>query len=404
MEKLLKAIKLAKNVYWVGAIDWGIRDFHGYNTSRGSTYNAYLITGEKNVLVDVVKWPFRDELLSRVASIIDPKDIDIIVSNHAELDHSGCLPDVINIVQPEKVYASAMGIRALKDHFHWDIDVHPLRSGDKITPCEGTTLSFIETKMLHWPDSMFTFHEESGVLFSQDAFGMHLATGERFIDECPPEVVREESEKYFANILLPYAPRVANLLTSVEKMNLPIKFIAPDHGPIWRKDLQTTLDWYKCWSNQYPTKKAVILYDTMWKATENMAMTISESLIEEGIFVKVMPLKGCHRTDIMREMLDAGAVLVGTPTLNNNIFPTMADVLTYMKGLRPQKLVGAVFGSFGWSGEGVKQAKEYLESFEVEVLDTMRVKYRPSKQELEQCTEFGKSIATKLKEHVAKYE
>lgn len=404
MDKLLKAVKLTKNVYWVGAIDWGIRDFHGYNTVRGSTYNSFLITGEKNVLIDGVKKPFKDELLSRVSSVIDPKEVHIIVSNHAELDHSGSLPELIAELQPEKVYASAMGLKALKAHFHWDVDVLPLKSGNTITPCPGTTLSFIETKMLHWPDSMFTFHEESGVLFSQDAFGMHLATGERFIDEVPPEVILEESEKYFANILLPYAPRVANLLTSVGAMNLPISFIAPDHGPIWRKDLHVVLNWYKRWSEQRPVNKAIIVYDTMWNSTENMARTISESLIEEGILVKLLPLKGTHRTEIMREVLEVGLLLVGTPTLNNNLFPTLADALTYMKGLRPQHLIGGVFGSYGWSGEGAKQAQEYLEAFDVDVRETLRVKYRPSQEALEKCIAFGKEMAAQLKKHVAEFQ
>jgi flavorubredoxin len=400
MEKLFKAIKLTENVYWVGAIDWAIRDFHGYYTSRGSTYNAYLILGEKNILIDVVKKPFKDELLGRIRSVIDPTKIDYIISNHSELDHTGCLPEIIELIKPEKVYASRMGVKTLKNHFHWDQEVIALRTGDKIKAGENLTLSFIETKMLHWPDSMFTYLEEQKVLFSQDAFGMHLATGERFIDECSKEIVEDESEKYFANILLPFAPQVAKLLKDVEAMNLPIDIIASDHGPIWRKDLSTPLKWYKKWSQQKPQNKAVIIYDSMWKATEIMALTVSEALIEEGIHVKVMPLRGCHRTDIMREMLDAGLVLVGSPTLNNNIFPTLADVLTYMKGLRPKNVMGGVFGSYGWSGEGVKQAKEYLESFDVQVVDTLKIQYMPSSEDLEKCTNFAKNIAVEFKKYL----
>jgi flavorubredoxin len=400
MEKLLKAIKMTENVYWVGAIDWSIRDFHGYATQRGSTYNAYLITGEKNVLIDVVKKPFKDELISRIKSVIDIEDIDYIISNHSELDHTGSLEDIIDLCKPEKVFASRMGVKTLKRHFHWDKEIIAVKPDEKLDIGKNLHLSFIETKMLHWPDSMFTYLDEEKLLFSQDAFGMHLATGERFVDQCSVEIVYEESEKYFANILLPYAPRILNLIKSIQEMGLEIDMIAPDHGPIWRKDILKPITWYQKWSEQKPTNKVIIIFDTMWNATENMALTISEALIEEGVAVKVMPLKGCHRTDIIKEISDAGGLLVGSPTLNNNIFPTIADILTYIRGLKPKNLIGGSFGSFGWSGEGIKQVNEYLESMEIEIVDSIKVQYRPSKEELEKCTEFGKNFAAKLKEYL----
>ncbi len=402
MEKILKAIQISEHVYWVGAIDWGIRDFHGYATSRGSTYNAFLVRGEKTVLIDVVKRPFKEELLSRIRSILPPDQIDYIISNHSEPDHSGCLDEIIDIVKPEKVFASPVGVRTLQKHFHWAQEVIPVKTGEKLD-LGNLTLSFMETRMLHWPDSMFTYLEEDKVLFSQDAFGMHLATGERFIDECPPEVVHEEAEKYFANILLLYAPRVSDLILGVAESGLEFEFIAPDHGPIWRKDLDTPIRWYTEWAAQKPQLKAVIVYDTMWQATENMALTISEALIEEGINVRVMPLKGSHRTDIVRELLTAGAILVGSPTLNNNIFPSVADVMTYVKGLKPVNMIGAAFGSYGWSGEAVKQVVEYLTAFEVKVVDTLKVQYQPSTVDLEKCTELGRNMAAQLKAHVAEF-
>ncbi|MEA3471171.1 MAG: FprA family A-type flavoprotein, partial [Thermodesulfobacteriota bacterium] len=338
MAGVYKAIKISDNVYWVGAIDWGIRDFHGYTTKRGSTYNAYLILADKVTLIDTVRAPFKNEMLSRVSSVIDPGKIEYIVSNHSEMDHTGSLKAVISEIGPEKVFASTMGTKALKEHFGLD-GIIPLKSGE-ILSLGNMELSFLETRMLHWPDSMFSYLKEEKLLFSQDAFGMHLATDERFADEIKEDILDYEAATYFANILLPYSPLILKLLDDVEKSGLDIDIIAPDHGPVWRKDLEWTLNRYKKWAEQKPTEEAVIIYDTMWHSTEMMARAIEEGLVAGGARVKIMSMGSSHRSDVAYEVFDAGALVAGSPTLNNNIFPTMADVLTYLKGLRPVNLIG----------------------------------------------------------------
>ncbi len=205
------AVRISEHVYWVGAIDWAIRDFHGYLTERGTTYNAYLVLADKITLIDAVKAPFRQELLARIASVIDPKRIDYIISNHAEMDHSGCLPELIRALEPEKVFASTLGTKALEEHFHLGYPLIPVKDGETLR-LGDLHVSFVETRMVHWPDSMFTFLHEDGLLFSNDAFGMHLADTARFDDEVAHDMLLHQAAKYYANILLPLSPIIAKTL------------------------------------------------------------------------------------------------------------------------------------------------------------------------------------------------
>ncbi len=392
----MRAIKLTDRVYWVGAIDWGLRSFHGYATSRGSTYNAYLVISDKITLVDTVNAPFKDEMMLRIASVIDPERIDFIISNHAEMDHSGALSDVIKEVNPEKVFASSKGVEALNQHFTFDRELTAVADGETID-LGGAKFSFNETKMLHWPDSMVSYLHDDGILFSQDGFGMHLATNERFDDEIDPSILRDEASKYFANILTPFAPIVLKTVEKIKGLNLDIKFIAPDHGPVWRKDIALILDLYVEWAKQEPTKKVVIAYDTMWKSTGKMARSISEGVSSVGACAKVMPLAGNSRSEIAHELLDAGALIVGSPTMNNYLYPTVADLMTYLKGLKFRNLIGAAFGSYGWSGEAVKQIKTNFLEMKVDCIgEDLRVTYVPNEKDHQMCFDLGKSIGEKL--------
>ncbi|NPV13689.1 FprA family A-type flavoprotein [candidate division WOR-3 bacterium] len=392
------AVKISDRVYWVGAIDWAVRDFHGYSTNRGTTYNAYLIIDEKVTLIDTVKAPFKDELLKRISSVIDLEKIDYIISNHAEMDHSGALPAIIEAVKPEKVFASVMGVKALKEHFHFGQDLIPLKDGDTLN-LGLLNLKFLETRMLHWPDSMVSYLVEERLLFSQDGFGMHWATGERFADELNYETLRYEGAKYYANILLPYSALVLKLIERIGQLQLAIDIIAPDHGPIWRKEPMKVVSWYQEWAEQKPKKKAVVVYDTMWGSTDILARVIADAIAENGVETKVMRLRANDRSDVMTEILDAAAIVIGSPTLNNGIFPTVADVLTYIKGLKPKNKLGAVFGSYGWSGEAVSILAEELREMGVElVAEPLRVKYVPDKEAQEQARKLGHLLAQKITE------
>ncbi|MDP8255255.1 MAG: FprA family A-type flavoprotein [Candidatus Alcyoniella australis] len=397
MSNEFEAVKITDQVYWVGAIDWGLRNFHGYETGRGTTYNAYLIMADEPILIDTVKAPLFEQMLGRIASVVDPAKIKYVISNHSEMDHSGSLPRMLDLAKPEKIVASKMGVKALREHFHWDREIHEAGNGEKLN-LAGANLQFFETRMLHWPDSMFTFFADEGVLFSNDGFGMHLASSERFDDELDQQMMVWEAAKYYANIILPYSPLVLKLLDALPSLGIEIKLIAPDHGPIWRSKIPLILDLYRQWAQQNYYNKAVIAFDTMWHTTEKMAMAIGEGLSTAGVSVKLMPMQGSHRSDVVAELLDAGAFLVGAPTMNNQLFPSMADVLTYVKGLKPRNLVGAAFGSYGWSGESVKQIEEYLQQTGVDLVDSINIKYVVNDDGLRRCKELGASVAAKLEE------
>jgi flavorubredoxin len=400
MNSIDKAIKISDNVYWVGAVDWTIRDFHGYQTGRGTTYNAYLIMADKITLVDTVKAPFKEELLSRISSVVDPGKIDYIISNHSEMDHSGNLPEMIEIIKPEKVFASAMGQKALESHFRIGSKITPVKNGENLS-LGNMNISFIETKMLHWPDSMFSYLKEDEILFSQDAFGMHLAVDKMFDDQNNWEILEEEAEKYFANILMPYSNLILKLLESFCAMHLPVKIVATDHGPLWRSNIGKILELYKKWSEHKPVSRAIIVYDTMWNSTAIMAKAIGEGLAESGVEYKIMPMSASHRSDVATEVLSSSAIIAGSPTLNNNVFPTVADVLTYIKGLRPINMIGASFGSYGWSGESVSQLNEYLKAMNIEMVsEGVKVKYVPTETDLKSCLELGKLVGTALRNKI----
>ncbi len=400
MEYPFKATKISEHVYWVGAVDWSLRYFHGYSTDRGSSYNAFLILGDKITLIDTVKKEFTDELLSRISSVIDPQRIDYIVSHHAELDHSGGLPRILDVVKPQKVYASKMGAKALEENLHLDIPIHPVSDSEKIS-LGNMSLTCVETKMVHWPESMFTFLDSDGVLFSNDAFGMHLASSERFTDEYDPGIIHYETKKYYANILTPFAAIILKLLDKMKKLNFPIKVIATDHGPVWRQDFSTIFERYTKWSEQKPSNKAVVIYDTMWGSTAKMAKAITDGLAAGGAKPVILPLSGTSRADVATEVLDAGALLVGSPTINNTIFPTVADVMTYLKGLKPKNLTGAAFGSYGWSGEAVKQLNSMLSDMKVDLIgEDINLKYVPDEKSLEKCYTLGFNIGSKLKKNI----
>jgi flavorubredoxin len=398
----MKPVEIAKNIYWVGAVDWIIRDFHGYSTNRGTTYNAFLIIDEKVTLVDTVKRPYYGDLMHRISSIIDPRKIDYLVVNHVEMDHSGSIPQVIEAINPEKVICSKMGHKALIQHFHReDWPFHVIKGAEELSLGERT-LSFLETRMLHWPDSMFTYVKEDQLLFSSDAFGEHLATSERFDDEIDQAILMHEATKYYANILMPYSPLVKKLLEKISETQLPIKMIAPDHGVIWRKDPGKIIEAYGGWSNNEGNGTALVIYDTMWKSTETMARAVAEGLFQEGVNYKLHDLSVNHRSDVMTDILEASAIVLGCPTLNNGPLPRMAAFLSYMQGLRPGNILGAAFGSYGWSGESVKIMNEIMQAAKITVCHPgLKVQYVPEHDSLGECVELGRVVARAVKEKQA---
>lgn len=394
----MKPVEVKKDIYWVGAVDWDIRDFHGYSTEKGTTYNAYLALDEKITLFDTVKKGFFMDLLHRIHNIVDPSKIDYLVVNHVEMDHSGSLPEVIERIKPEKVFCSPMAEKAIRAHFHptnWPLQV--VKSGESIS-LGKRSVHFLETRMLHWPDSMFSYIPEEKLLISSDAFGHHWATSERFDDEVDQAELMAHAAKYYANILMLYSPLVQKLLAQVNEMGLEIDTIAPDHGVIWRGDPGKIIGAYDHWSSQATVPKALVIFDTMWHSTETMAKAVADGLQDEGLSVKLMNLAFSHRSDVMTEVLDAAAMVFGSSTLNNGMLPRMADLLTYMKGLKPKGKAAAAFGSYGWSGEAVKEINKYMQEMNLQVVDEgLRVQYVPEHESLKKCRELGEKVAQAVK-------
>ena len=357
---MLNAIEISPKVWWVGGIDWNERLFHGYTTERGITYNAYLIMDEKITLIDTCKATFADELVQRISQVVDPAEIDVVITNHVEMDHSGSLPVIRKIAPNAEIYASAgAGVNELRAHF--GIEATPVKTGD--TLCIGErTLSFVTTPMVHWPDNMVTYSDVDKILFSNDAFGQHLATTKRFDDENDMCEVMKQAKKYYANIVWPYGMQAGRALAAVK--GLELKMIAPSHGCIWRSHIAEIIAKYEEWTTYQTQEKAVVVFDSMWHSTESMAREICDAFIAEGISAQLVDLKSTHISDIMLYMCDARYVAVGSPTLNSNMLPTVASFLTYMRGLSPKndQRIGLAFGSYGWAPLGPKQVYAELEN------------------------------------------
>lgn len=401
----MKPVEIKDGIFWIGSVDWNRRNFHGYSVSHyGTTYNNFLIKDEKVALIDTVAEEFWGNLQCNLAHTLDEgQKIDYFVINHLEPDHAGCLALAVEKYQPEKIYTSPMGQKAMQAHFHykdWPVEVVP--TGSEIS-LGKRTLQFIETRMLHWPDAMLTYCPEDKIAFTNDAFGQNWATSERFADEVDRSRLEELMAAYYANIVLPYSPVVIKTLKALGEMNLDIDMICPDHGLMFRgeEDCKWVLEKYVEFAEQKPKNKAVIVYDSMWHSTEKMALAVASGLVDEGVSVRVMSMKHNHHSEVMSEVFDAAAVIVGSPTHNNGILPLMADMLTYMKGLRPQNKIGAAIGSFGWSGECVKVLTSSLEEMGMEMVDPVKVKHVPTHDTMKQCYEQGKTIAAAIKEKLA---
>lgn len=379
----MKALEIKKDIYWVGGVDWDLREFHGYRTQRGSTYNAYLILDEKITLVDTVKSYLFDEMLERIKSVIDPSKIDYIVSNHVEMDHSGSIPKILELCPNATVITSPNGEKGLKKHFMKDWDFKVVNTGDSVS-IGKRTLKFVLTPMLHWPDSMVTYVPEEKLLMPNDAFGQHLATTERFDDELDLNIIIEEAAKYYANIVFPFGEQVKKALEAVS--GLDIDMVAPSHGIIWRKHIKDIIELYGKWSGNETEKKAVIIYDTMWGSTEKIAHAILDAFENKGISATLYDIKTNDMSDIMTQLLTAEYICVGSPTLNNGIMPPIAAFLTYIRGLAPKGRKAIAFGSYGWGGQSVGIIEKELETCGFEMMEGIKEQYIPDETVLSDIT------------------
>ena len=393
---MLNQIEIARGVYYVGAVDWNLRDFHGYNTPRGVTYNSYLIVDEKICLIDNVKAPYSEELLERVSQIVDLAKIDYVITNHVEPDHSGSLPKLMERAPQAKVVLTNQGRDEVIKYYGKEYDFMTVKQGD-VLDIGRNKLHFVPLPMLHWPDSMATFMEGENILFSNDAFGQHFCTSKRFDDENELPVALYEAAKYYANILMPFGKLVVRALDKVS--SLPLSMIAPSHGLIWRSHIKDILSAYKRWGSGENRERVVIVYDTMWGSTEQMARRILDGVASTGVEVRLMRISTTELSDVALAVLEAGGILLGSSAHNSGPLATMAAASSYLQGLKPQNKLGGAFGAFGWNGGAQERLEAGLAASGITAaLPSLFLKWTADKAELQQCFEFGQQFGEKVKE------
>ena len=396
------AFKVNDNVTWVGKIDWELRKFHGEELSahRGSSYNSYLVRGkDKTVLIDTVWRPFAEEFVASLKKEIDLKEIDYIVANHGEVDHSGSLPELLREIPGTPVYCSRAGVNSLRGQYHQDWNFHPVKTGDKLD-LGGKELIFIEAKMLHWPDSMFCYLTEDNILFPNDAFGQHYANELMYndlVDQCE---LFEEAIKYYANILTPFSKLVTAKIKEVVGLGLPVDMICPSHGIIWRNDPLQIVNKYLEWANSYQENQVTLIYDTMWNGTRKAAEAIAAGIKEANgtINIKLYNAARSDTNDIITEIFKSKGIVVGSPTINKGVLHSIAALMDMAKGLNFQQKKGAAFGCYGWSGESVKLVSEMLvdAGFELINKDGLKMLWSPDDEEITAAIEYGKEIGSAL--------
>lgn len=400
----MKPVEIKPDIFWVGAIDWGIRDFHGYITQNGTTYNNYLIKDEQVTLIDTVKHDFCSVTLENIKRIVDLSKIKNLVINHIEPDHASSIDMIMKLIPNATVYISEKGKRGIERYFdtsNWTLKV--VKNGDTLNIGKYTLL-FLETPMLHWPDSMVTYVKEARLLFSQDAFGQHIATAARFDDEfveCHSQFELEDAiADYYANILMPFGQLIKTKIADIVKAGLEIDMIAPDHGIIWRKDPGKIIQKYLDLANNKADLRVAVIYDTMWHSTEHMTIPVVQGIKDEGVDCRVIKLRASPMSVAIKEFWKARGALIGTPTINNIMFPSVAEFLYHLGGLRPKGRIIGAFGSFGWGGGAVKEAYEFFKKMGLEIVEPgVQVQYKPTIDDEQKCYEFGKAFAAKVKEY-----
>lgn len=392
------SVKLAEGVYWVGAIDWNLRYCGSYQTPLGTTYNAYLIVDKKIVLIDGVKHTHSLEMIERVKEIIDPKNIDYLVVNHAEPDHAGNIEDVLKLAPKAEIICSKRAEDSLRGYYKIDRPLKIVKTGDTLN-IGNRNLVFVEAQMLHWPDNMMTYLKEDHILFSNDPFGQHLATTERFVDEVGEQIIMDHAARYYAQIVLLYSQLVLKKLEEVKNLNVPIDMICPAHGLIWNKKPERIINAYTKWAKGEAENRAVIIFDTMWGSTDIMAREISRALMDSGVQVTVYPVRFSDWGLIIRDVMLSKIILIGSATLNMTMMPVVRGIMEFIKGLRPPGTkIAAAFGSFGWGGGAVKNIIEVLKEMKFEVVEPgLQFKWVPKEEQLKECYEYGKQIAQKIK-------
>ncbi len=398
------AIQVKNNIAWVGQRDWEVRDFHGteFKTHKGTSYNSYLIREEKTVLIDTVDYRFSREFVQNLATEIDLQCIDYIVINHAEEDHAGALGELLARIPDTPIYCTANAIDSITGpHHHPEWNFHPVRTGDSLDVGNGKQLVFIETPMLHWPDSMMTYLTGDAVLFSNDAFGQHYCDEHLFNDEVDQNELMTQCQRYYANILTPFSPLVTAKINEVLGFNLPVDMVATSHGIVWRDNPTQIIHKYLEWADRYQEDRITLFYDSMSNNTRMMADAIAQGIHEAdpAVAVKIYNVARHDKNEILTQVFRSKGILVGSSTMNNVMMPKIAGMLEEITGLRFQNKKASAFGSYGWAGGAVDRIQSRLVDAGFDIAVSLKTKWRPDGKALEQCREHGRQIARQWARH-----
>ncbi len=391
--------KINEWITWVGKTDWELKKFHGdeFTTKKGSSYNSYLIQDEKTVLIDTVWLPYDKEFVTRLKQTVDLKEIDAVIIQHGEVDHTGALPELMQEIPNTPIYCTQNAVKSIQGQYHEDWNFKTVKTGDTLKLGKHT-LTFIEAPMLHWPDTMFTYMDGQDILFNNNGFGQHYASEFLYADEVKEDELWEQAITYYANILAPFSMLVKKKIDEILKMNLPIKMICPSHGVIWRKNPQQIIQKYLEWADNYRENQITILYDTMWNSTKKMAEAIATGIqnVDKQVTIKLMNTSKEDKTEVLTQVFKSKAILVGSPTVNNGYLHSIAGILEMIKGMKLKNKKAAAFGSYGWSGEAPNKITEELKKAGLEVAQNpLKLPWTPDEQMQKECIQLGEKMAEK---------
>jgi anaerobic nitric oxide reductase flavorubredoxin len=391
------------NVWWVGKNHWELREFHGseYKTSKGSSYNSYLILEDKIGLIDTVYEPFSSEFIKNLSKEIDLRKIDFIVVNHAEPDHSGALGALLDIIPGTPVYCTENGLKSLTGLYHHkDWNLIPVKTGDKIDVGNGKELIFIQAAMIHWPDSMFCYLTGDNILFSNDAFGQHYCSELLFNDLVDQGELWAEAYKYYANIITPFSHLVARKLEEISEMGIKLDLICPSHGVIWRDNPAQIIDKYAEFAAGYQENQITVIYDSMYHGTSTIAENIVKGITQEDplVNVKLFSASSTAISDLITEIFKSKAILLGSPTVHNSVLYTIAGLLDFINGMKFKGKKAAGFGTYGWRDLSPKLITNSLKEagFEI-IMEPISANWRPDEHLQVQCQEYGRKFAALTK-------
>lgn len=397
-----KVLELKKDVKWIGMLDPELVTFDVVmETWYGTTYNSYFIDGDKKVVIETAKEKYKDEYFAKLRKVVNPEEIDYIILNHTEPDHSGCLKELLKIAPNATVIATKIGIKFLKDILNQDFN-HIIATENQTLDLGNKTLRFFMAPFLHWPDTMYTYLEEDKILFSCDSFGCHYCKEEMYNDLVGD--FTDAFDYYFRVIMSPYSEFALKAIEKVEKLDIDI--IAPGHGPILRDDWQYWVNRTKehainIMSNRTGgNPKVFIPYVSAYGNTARIAEILKNTIIKMGkIEVKTMNIQDKKPEDYMVEIEKADAILIGSPTITQNTFPQIYNLFGAINPVTSKGKICGAFGSYGWSGEGVEIVHSILKSLKLRPAgEGLKVLFVPKDGEDNECVEFAKEIGNKILE------